>query len=123
MDIAPHEVSQSMWLEHPETHGSCRLAALVISRPMDQKTKKRVPPAPQIHSHHLIHTASKNACSRQVLQHNPATWISRTGKMNLKSEPVGKEVHIAPDNPRSTSCKNCTVCPQHCIVHNLHILT
>ena len=39
MDIAPHEVSQSMRLEHPETHGSCLLAALVISRQKDKQAE------------------------------------------------------------------------------------
>ena len=31
-------------------------------------------------------------------------------------------MHVTPNNPRSTSCKHCTVCPQHSIVHNLAII-
>merc|ERR1719234_950412 len=57
----------------------------------------------QVDSHHLIHTALQNASGCQVLEHNP----------------VGKDVHITPVNPRSTSCQDCTVCPQHGIVNNL----
>ena len=57
------------------------------------------------------------------------SWLHnfQAGKMNIKlmslvrsKQPVGQKVHITPDNPRSTSCQNCTVCSQHCIVHNLH---
>ena len=31
-------------------------------------------------------------------------------------------MHVTPNNPRSTSCKHCTVRPQHSIVHNLAII-